>query len=127
MPCSLLIAGLIGGIAMFIWSSIAHTVLPIGEMGLHLPTDQPAALSALAQTAKAGEGIYMYPSIAPEKMGDKAAMGAFVEEHRNSAFAFVVYQPGGNPIFASMVPNLVKQLATDILAALVAPGSWRWS
>jgi hypothetical protein len=116
----ILMAGLIGGIVMFIWGSVVHTLLPIGEMGLHVPTDQPAALSALAQTAKAGEGIYMYPSMAPEQMGDKAAMAAFVEANKDSPFAFVVYQPGGNPIFGSMAPNLVKQLVSDILAALVA-------
>ena len=69
----ILIAGLIGGIVMFIWGSVVHTLLPIGEMGLHVPTDQPVALSTLAQTAKAGEGIYMYPSMTSEQMGDKAA------------------------------------------------------
>jgi len=116
----ILIAGLIGGIVMFIWGSVVHTLLPIGEMGLHVPTDQPTALSALAQTTKAGEGIYMYPSINPGQMSDKAAMAAFVEANKDSPFAFVVYQPGGNPVFANMAPNLVKQLVTDILAALVA-------
>ena len=116
----ILIAGLIGGNVMFIWGSVVHTLLPIGEMGLHVPTDQPAALSALAQTTKAGEGIYMYPSVGPETMNDKAAMAAFVAANKDSPFAFVVYQPGGNPIFGSMAPNLAKQLVSDILAGLVA-------
>ena len=116
----ILIAGLIGGVVMFIWGSVAHTLLPIGEMGFRVPSDQSAALSALATTTGAGEAIYMYPSIGPEKMSDKAAMAAFVEANRNSPFAFVVYQPGGNPVFANMAPNLVKQLVSDVLAALVA-------
>jgi hypothetical protein len=113
------IAGIIGGIVMFIWGAVAHMALPIGEMGLKVPTDQQAALSALAPTT-AGEGIYMYPSIEPEKMGDDAAMKAFTEANKSSAFAFVIYQPGGNPAMTSMAPNLVKQFVSDTLAALVA-------
>jgi hypothetical protein len=116
----IVIAGIIGGIVMFIWLSIAHTVLPIGEMGVQLPVDQSAALSALARTAVAGEGVYLYPSIAPEKLGDDVAMRAFVERNRSSPFAFVVYQPGGNPVIGSMVPNLVRQFVSVTLAALLA-------
>jgi len=28
------LAGILGGIAMFVWTSIAHTVLPLGEAGI---------------------------------------------------------------------------------------------
>ncbi len=116
----IVIAGIIGGIVMFIWTTIAHTVLPIGEMGVKLPVNQPAGLSAMATTATSGPGVYMYPSIAPEKMSDNAAMAAFNEQNRSSAFAFVVYQPGGNPIMSNMVPNMIKQFVSVTLAALIA-------
>jgi hypothetical protein len=122
------IAGVIGGIVMFIWGAVAHMALPIGEAGVKLPTQQQAVIDAIGPTTS-GEGVYMYPSISPEKMGDPAAMQAFVEQARGKPFAFVVYQPGGNPIINGMAPNLVKQLATDILSALVAAwvlslGAW---
>ena len=124
----IVIAGILGGIVMFIWGAVAHMALPIGEAGVRIPTGQDAVLSAIGQSAS-GPGIYMYPSIAPEKMSDAAAMQAFGEQTRGKAFAFVAYQPGGNPAFQSMAPNLIKQLVTNIAAALVvawilASGAW---
>ena len=112
------IAGIIGGIVMFIWGAVAHMALPIGEAGFKLPTQQQTVLDAIAPTTS-GEGVYMYPSVAPDKMGDEAAMKAFAEESRGKPFAFVVYQPGGNPINQGMGPNLAKQLLTCILGAAV--------
>lgn len=116
----ILVAGVLGGIVMFVWGAVAHILLPVGEMGMHVPSEQPAALEVLGRTTQGREGVYMYPSIEQEKMSDAAAMAAFAAEHKDSPFAFVVYRPGGNPIFASMAPNLVKQFVSDTLAALVA-------
>ncbi|MDR7133321.1 putative oligopeptide transporter (OPT) family protein [Lysobacter niastensis] len=114
----LIVAGIIGGIVMFMWGAVWHMALPFSEAGMKVPPQQQVVLDAIAPTTS-GEGIYMYPSISPEKMSDKAAMQAFAEETRGKPYALVVYQPGGNPINQSMVPNLVKQLVTCILAALV--------
>ena len=30
----ILVAGLFGGLAMFIWASIAHMILPLGRVGI---------------------------------------------------------------------------------------------
>jgi hypothetical protein len=113
------ITGLIGAIVMFIWGAVAHMALPIGEAGMKLPAQQDAVLSALSQSA-AGEGIYMYPSMAPEKWGDEAAMKSLVAENQGKAYAFVIYQPGGNPALSSMGPNLAKQFVSCLLGALLA-------
>lgn len=114
----IVIAGVIGGIVMFVWGAVAHMVLPIGEMGFRMPSEQQVVLDAVAQTAS-GEGVYMYPTIAPEKMSDKAAMQAFAEDSKGKPYALVIWQPGGNPANQSMVPNLVKQFLTVVAAALV--------
>ncbi|MDQ3229790.1 MAG: hypothetical protein M3Q13_08685, partial [Pseudomonadota bacterium] len=125
-----IIAGIIGGLVIFLWSMVAHTVLPIGEAGFKVPTQQDAVLSALAQSV-AGEGVYMYPSMPMEQWNDKAASSAFDQQSRGKPYAFVVYQPGGNPVNQSMTPNLIKQFVTDTLAALVAAwilalGAWNF-
>lgn len=124
----ILIAGLIGGLVIFIWSAFAHMALPIGEAGFKVPAQQDAVLAALAQSAD-GEGVYMYPSMPMEQYQDEAASAAFNAQSRGKPYAFVVYQPGGNPVNQSMTPNLVKQFASDLLAALVAAwvlaiGAW---
>ena len=41
MAKRVLIAGVLGGIAMFLWSSIAHMVLPLGMTGIQeIPNEQ---------------------------------------------------------------------------------------
>ena len=111
-------AGLFGGIVFFIWGSLAHTVLPIGIMGMKLAADQQSTLAAIAPTTH-GAGVYVYPSIAPEKWNDAAAVKAFGEANKGSPYAFVVYQPGGNPANVDMTPNLAKQFGSDLLSAWI--------
>ncbi|HMB55803.1 MAG TPA: hypothetical protein VKM35_01205 [Arenimonas sp.] len=113
-----LIAGLLGGIVFFMWGAVAHMVLPIGQMGMKEPTDQKATLAAIAPSTS-GAGVYMYPSLPPEKMNDKAAVAAFAAENKGSPFAFVIYAPEGNSATADMSPNLIKQIAGDTFSALI--------
>jgi len=115
----LLIAAIIGGVVLFIWGAVAHMALPIGEMGMKVAVEQDAALSALQASATQGEGVYVIPGFAPEKMSDTAFIDAFTEKYKASPAALVIYQPGGNPALASMVPNLVKQFVSGTLAAFV--------
>lgn len=115
-----LIAGIIGGVVLFVWGAVAHMALPIGEMGMRVAIEQDAALSALQTSASQGEGVYMLPGIAPEHMSDEAAMSAFAARYGNSPFAFVVYAPGGNPAMTSMGPNLAVQFVSVTLGALIA-------
>lgn len=123
-----IIAGIIGGLVIFIWGMLAHTVLPIGEAGFKVPSQQEAVLDALAQSTQ-GEAVYMYPSMEMEQYRDETASAAFEQRSNGKPYAFVIYQPNGNPVNQSMTPALVKQLVTNLLAALVAAhilalGAW---
>lgn len=115
----ILIAGIIGGILMFIWNAVAHMALPLGEMGFKVGAGQEAAIAAVQATASSGEGIYMLPGMSPEEWKDEAARTAFIEKYKSSPYAFVVYAPGNSGI-VDMTPNLIKQFVTDTLAAIVA-------
>jgi hypothetical protein len=42
-----LLAGILGGIVMFTWTSIAHMALPLGEAGLTEIPNESAVLSAM--------------------------------------------------------------------------------
>ena len=42
-----LLAGIIGGIVMFIWTSIAHMALPLGEAGINEIPNESAVLGAM--------------------------------------------------------------------------------
>ena len=127
----ILIAGLIGGLVMFMWGAVAHMALPIGEMGVKIPAQQEAALDAIGRSS-AGAGVYMYPSMPMEDWSDANKARAFGEQVRGKPSAFVVYQPNGNPAAQSMTPNLVKQFLAVTAAALLvawvmALGPWGFS
>jgi hypothetical protein len=58
-----LLAGILGGIAMFIWTSIAHLVLPLGETGIGEIPNESAVLSALQSNMGDQTGLYIFPSL----------------------------------------------------------------
>ena len=43
----ILVAGVLGGIAMFVWTSIAHMALPLGEAGINKIPNESAVLGAM--------------------------------------------------------------------------------
>jgi hypothetical protein len=58
----ILLAGILGGIAMFVWTSIAHMALPLGEAGINEIPNESAVL--IAMQSSMGNGInFHYPVI----------------------------------------------------------------
>jgi hypothetical protein len=112
-----LIAGLLGGIVFFFWGAIAHMALPIGEMGMRQASNEDPVIAALRDNLP-GEGVYMVPGLAPEKMSDEAAAKAFSEKAKNNPNAFIVYQPVGRDAL-DMGPNLGIQAVVDIVSAII--------
>ena len=59
----IILAGVLGGIAMFIWTSIAHMALPLGHAGIkELPNEQ-AVLAALQTSVGDKTGLYLFPGL----------------------------------------------------------------
>lgn len=112
-----LVAGLIGGIVMFVWGVAAHMALGLGETGIHLPANENAVLSSLHEGLGNQPGIYILPSLDPKKMGDEAVLKAYSEKAATSPYAFVVYLPQGEDMM-QMGPQIGRQWASDTLAAL---------
>lgn len=119
----ILIAGLLGGIVLFIWGFVSHMVLPLGEVGLKtLPfAQQDTVIEAARGAFVQGTGVYIVPGF--EDMADysdKARAKAVGERAASLPYAFVVYQPQGVDVINDMGPNLGIELATNVLAALLA-------
>jgi len=55
------LAAILGGIAMFIWSFIAHDLLPLGETGMREFKDEAAMLDALKTNLGDARGLYHFP------------------------------------------------------------------
>ena len=116
----IVIAGVIGGIVMFIWGALAHVALPIGEMGMKVASNQDAVMTAMQAGADKGAGVYMVPGMSPEEWRDEAAMAAFQSKYKDAPSAFVVYDPTPNPLIQTMGPALGKQFVSNLLVALLA-------
>lgn len=112
-----LIAGIIGGIVIFIWGALAHTILGLGMVGIHQPVNEDAALNGLRPGLGQQAGIYMLPSLAPDKMSDKGALQLYTQKVQNAPYAFIVYMPQADNM-TQMGPQLGRQWASDTLAAL---------
>ncbi len=48
MTKRVLLAGLLGGIAMYVWTAIAHMILPLGEAGIQEIPNEQAVLAVIA-------------------------------------------------------------------------------
>lgn len=59
----ILIAGVLAGLAMFVWESVAHMLLPFGEMGISSLPDDEAMRAALAAQLGRADGLYFYPTV----------------------------------------------------------------
>ena len=112
-----LVAGLIGGILMFLWGVVAHMALGLGNVGLKQPASESVVLSTLHEGLGDKAGVYILPSLDPKKMGDPAEVIAYQQQAIRSPYAWVVYLPQGDDM-TRMGPQIGRQWASDTLSAL---------
>src|SRR5437016_2666969 len=62
MSTRIFFAGILGGIVMFIWSFVAHELLPIGELGVREIPNEDAFTSAIESNLGDKIGFYIFPS-----------------------------------------------------------------
>jgi hypothetical protein len=55
------LTGILGGIVMFIWTSIAHMALPLGEAGIREIPNESAVVSAMQSNIGEQTGLYIFP------------------------------------------------------------------
>ncbi len=112
MITKILVAGILGGIAMFVWSSIAHMVLPIGEAGIKQISSEEPVLNAIKENIKE-DGFYFFPAMT-EGMNNEA----WLEKYRTGPSGIMIVHPNGEePMTAGM---LIVEFLSDIIAVLIA-------
>jgi hypothetical protein len=121
MSTRILLAGILGGIVMFIWNFVAHDLLPLGEMGVRLMTNEDAVTGALQTNLGDNSGFYIFPSggLTPGASGEqkKEAMKKMEEQAAAGAAGVLIYRP--KRIF-NFPKRLIIQFATDVAEALLA-------
>src|SRR5438552_3527946 len=92
-----LMAAVLGAIAMFIWSFIAHAVLPLGEIGVRQVPNEDALIDALKSNLGENHGLYIFPGlgVGPEATREEkhAAMQKAMEKGNNGPSGLLIYHP----------------------------------
>jgi hypothetical protein len=124
----ILLGGLLGGLAMFLWEGLAHEALPLGEAGIKgLSDDTPVVVSIKASVKE--PGFYMFPWV-EETSGmtgaqKQEAMQRTMEKAKQGPAGLMVVHPEGRDY--SMPKLLGVQAVLDILAMLLAAALVAWS
>ncbi len=120
MTTRILLAGVLGGIAMFIWSTIAHTVLPLGEVGVREMSNESAVIDALRANVGHGDGLFLFPGPGlgpnPTREAKSDAMRHMGEKLANNPSGFLVYHPRRPLNFPRL---LGVEFATELVEAIL--------
>jgi hypothetical protein len=114
------LAAVLGGIAMFIWSFIAHDVLPLGEIGMRELNNEDQMLDAFKTNLGDAPGLYHFPG---HKAGPNAtrqerneAIKRAIEKSTTGPSGLLVYHPTRQFSFAKL---LGTEFATELLEAIL--------
>jgi hypothetical protein len=115
MTKQLLLGGILGGLALFMWLGLSWAVLEIHTPALHSIPDEESALSRL-KGAGLEHAVYIYPGMPPAH-GDKAVMEAYnARAKAGPVIPFMVYLPQG---YEPMDPRvMLRGLTYCIFAGL---------
>lgn len=119
----ILLAGILGAVAMFAWTAIAHMALPLGEAGVQNTMNDEALLSALKSTVENKDGLYIYPSMGLGPNASHAEQSAAMEKYaaileKNPSGFFIFHPAGSRPM--TMGKFLTVEFVTELCEALLA-------
>ena len=122
MAKRILLAGALGGLAMFIWASIAHMVVPLGSTGVReIPNEAPvlgAMQSSLGQTS----GLYIFPGLGAGPNPTTAQRNAAMKDYgpklaANPSGLLIYHPPGAKGITGG---KLGLEFLTEVVETLLA-------
>jgi hypothetical protein len=122
MAKRIVLAGVLGGIAMFIWASVAHMVLPLGYTGIReIPKEAPV-LAAMQASMGATAGMYIFPGLGvgpnPTTAERNAAMKDYEPKLAANPSGVVIYHPPGAKGMSGS--KLGVEFLTEFLEVLLA-------
>jgi len=117
----ILVAGIAGGIAMFVWTSIAHMALPLGEAGINEIPNESALLSAMQSSIGDNAGLYIFPGLGVGKNATREAKNEAMKQMQQRIAAnpsgILMYHPPGRQF--AFGKSLVIEFSTEVLQAIL--------
>ncbi len=119
----LLIAGIVGGVVVFIWGYVSHALLPLGKTGIKTLPGEAALLSTLSNSLSE-PGVYLFPAEGAE--GDEAEKAAWKAKYTSGPRGTLAWDPQTG--FEPQSPEqLGAEFASNVLAALLAAILVSWA
>lgn len=117
----ILLAGVLGGIAMFIWTSIAHMALPLGDAGINEIPNESAVLSAMQSNMGDKTGLYIFPGLGVGKNATRQEKSEAMKQMQQRIAAnpsgILMYHPPGRQF--AFGKSLVIEFSTEVLQAIL--------
>jgi len=117
----ILLAGILGGIVMFAWTSIAHMALPLGEAGITEIPNESAVLNSMQSNIGDKAGLYIFPGLG---LGENAsreeksqAMKGMQQRIAANPSGILMYHPPGRQF--AFGKSLAIEFSTELLEAIL--------
>jgi hypothetical protein len=122
MTARTFLAGILGAIAMFIWSWLAHDILPLGKIGISQIPNEATVAAAMQTNIGDKDGLYFFPGagLSPNatRQEQNEAMKHMAETLSKNPSGLLVYHPPGRPFTFGKL--LGVEFATELLQSLLA-------
>jgi len=116
-----LLAGILGGLVMFAWTSIAHMALPLGEAGITEIPNESAVLNSMQSNIGDKTGLYIFPGLG---LGENAsreeksqAMKGMQQRIAANPSGILMYHPPGRQF--AFGKSLAIEFSTELLEAIL--------
>jgi hypothetical protein len=117
----IVLAGVLGGIVMFIWTSIAHMFLPLGEAGIGEIPNESAILGAMQSNIGDQTGLYIFPGPGVGKNATRQekneAMKRMPEKMAANPSGLLMYHGPGRPF--TLGRWLGIEFGTEVLESIL--------
>ena len=117
----ILLSGILGGIVMFVWTSVAHMALPLGEAGIREIPNESAVLSAMQSNIGDQTGLYIFPGPGvgkdPTRQEKNEAMKHMAEKIAANPSGILMYHAPGRPFTLGKL--LGVEFATELVEAVL--------
>ena len=116
------LAGVLAGIALFVWGAVSHMVLGLDEKVIRNLPNEEATVAAMSEGMRE-PGLYFFPGMSlATKTGTKAEMDAankeWMQAYATRPHGLVIYSPPTGPLSFGRLMSI--ELVTDILVGLLA-------
>ena len=106
---------------MFVWTSIAHMALPLGEAGINEIPNESAVLSAMQSSMGDKTGLYIFPGLGVGKNATREEKNEAMKQMQQRIAAnpsgILMYHPPGRPF--AFGKSLAIEFSTEVLQAIL--------